>query len=68
MRIDGELVGAGPFRTQVSSADGIVRIALNVDELAGLAIDELTAAYGAVRTNSLGDSGAAQPGSLPERL
>ena len=52
----------------MASADGTVGIALNVDELAALAINELPAAHGAVWTNALGDSGAAQPRSFPERL
>ncbi len=68
MRIDGELEGVGPFGAQVAPADGTIRIALNVDEFAALAEDELPAANGAVRTNALGDSGAAQPRSLRQRL
>jgi len=52
----------------VARADGAFRIALNVDEFAALAEDELPAADGAVRTDALGDSGAAQPRSLRQRL
>jgi hypothetical protein len=52
----------------VAGADGTIRIALNVDEFAALAEDELPAADGAVRTNSLGDMGAAQSRSLRQRL
>ena len=52
----------------MARADGTIRIALNVDEFAALAEDELPAADGAVRTNALGDMGAAQPRSLRQRL
>jgi hypothetical protein len=52
----------------VTRADGTIRIALNVDEFTALAEDELPAADGAVRTNALGDMGAAQPRSLRQRL
>ena len=68
MRIDGELEGVGPLGAEVALADGTVRIALDVDELAALGVDELPAADGAVGTDALGDSGAAQPRSLRQRL
>ena len=45
----------------MAPADGTIGIALNVDELAALAEGELPAADGAVRTDALGDSGAAKP-------
>jgi hypothetical protein len=52
----------------VARADGTIRIALNVDEFAALAEDELPTADGTVRTNALGDMGAAQPRRLGQRL
>jgi hypothetical protein len=58
MRIYRELVVVGPFRTKVPFVDGIIRISLDIDELAALAIDELPAADGAVRTDALGDMSA----------
>ena len=67
MRIDGELEGVGPFGAEVAPADGAIGIAFNVDDLAALAEDELPAADGAVRTNALSDSGAAQPRSLDRK-
>src|SRR5215467_8562019 len=58
MRIDGQLEGICPFGAKMALADRTLGIALNVDELAALAEDELPAADGAVRTDTLGDSGA----------
>ena len=50
MRIDGELSNAfGPFGQSVPSLMGL-RVTLDVDELAGLGVDELAAADGAVGT------------------
>jgi hypothetical protein len=52
----------------VACTDGTFGIALNVDEFPALAEDQLPAADGAVRTNALGDMGAAQAGRLRQRL
>jgi hypothetical protein len=68
MGIDSELEGIRPFGAEVATADRTLRIALNVDQLSPFAEDELPAADGAVRTDALGDSGAAQPRRLPQRL
>jgi hypothetical protein len=61
MRVDGELEGVGSLRAQVASADGAFGIALNVDELAALAEDELPATDRAVGTDALSNCGPAQP-------
>src|SRR5271168_5281299 len=49
VRVDGELESVRPFRTQSPLVDRTAGIALNVNELTALGVDELTAADGAVR-------------------
>ena len=68
MWIDGKLKGIGAFGAEMASTNRAIRIALNIDELTALGEDELAATDGAVRTDALGDSGAAQPRSLVQRL
>ena len=68
MRVDGELEGVGPLGAERALVDRTVGIALDVDELAALGVDELAAADGAVGTDALGDGGAAQPRGLRRRL
>ena len=67
VRVDGELEGVGPLGAERALVDGAFGIALDVDELAALGVDELAAADGAVGTDALGDGGAAQPRRLRQR-
>src|SRR5262249_42045788 len=61
VRIDGELKGVGAFGAKGTLVDGTVRVALDVDELPSLGINELAAADGAVGAEAFGDGGAAEP-------
>src|SRR5262249_46369362 len=53
----GELNGRRALRAQAAQRMGRVRIALDVEDLVALGIDELTAAHGAVRANAARDLG-----------
>jgi hypothetical protein len=68
VRVDGELEGVGPLGAEGALVDGAFGVALDVDDLAGLGIDELAAADGAVGADALGDGGPAQPRGLRRRL
>src|SRR5207237_9397265 len=67
-RIDGEMEGVAPLGTESPLADRAARVALDVDDLARLGVDQLAAADGAVGADALGDGGAAQPRRLRQRL
>src|SRR4051794_27071320 len=68
VRVDGELEGVGPLGTEGALVDGAARVALDVDDLARLGIDQLPATDGAVGADALGDGGAAQPRRFRQRL
>src|SRR5262249_11079572 len=62
VRVDGELEGVRPLRAERALIDRAAGVALNVDELTTLRVDELAAPDGAVRADALGDRRAAEPG------
>src|SRR5262249_49249466 len=66
--VDGELEGVGPLGAEGALVDGAARVALDVDELARLGVDQLAAADGAVGADALGDGGAAEPRGFRQRL
>src|SRR5581483_11198137 len=68
VRVDGELEGVGPLGAESALVDRAARVALDVDDLAGLGVDELAAADGAIRADGLRHRGAAQPRGLRQRL
>src|SRR5262249_22142352 len=68
VRVDGELECVGPLRAEGALVDRAAGVALDVDELPALGVDELAAPYGTVRANALGDRRAAEPGRLRGRL
>jgi hypothetical protein len=68
MRIDGELEGVGSLGAERPLVDGALGVALDIDELPALGVDQLATAHGAVGTEALGDGGVAEPGCLLDRL
>src|SRR5204862_7886147 len=63
-----ELEGIRPFWTQRALVDRAAGVALDVDELAALGVDELAAPDGAVRADTRGHGRPAEPGRLPGGL
>ena len=59
--VDGELEGVGPLGAESALVDGAFGIALDVDELASLGVDELSATDGAVGAHGRHD-GLSRPG------
>ena len=55
---------SAPFGQSVPSLIGLVGVALDVDDLAALHVDELAAADGAVRADARDGDGAADSGPL----
>src|SRR6187200_2125275 len=68
VRVHGELVGIGPLGAEGALVDGALGVALDVDQLAALGVDELRAPHGAVGAEAFGDGGAAEAGGLVEPL
>ena len=61
VRVSDELERVGALGAQPAVADRAAPVALDVDDLFVLGVDELAAADRAVRANAVGHGGAAQP-------
>ena len=64
VRIDGQQQRVGSLGAERALVDRAPRVALDIDELAGLGVDELAATDRAVRTEALRDGCAAKPRGL----
>ncbi len=60
MRVDGQEQRVRTLGAERTLVDRAARVALDVDELGGLGVDELAATDGAIGTETVRDSGAAQ--------
>ena len=67
VRVDGQEQRVRALGAERALVDRAARVALDVDELAGLGVDELAAADGAVGTEAVRDGRAAQPRGLLRR-
>ena len=68
MRVDGKEQRVGALGAKGSLVDRAARVALDIDQLAALGVNQLGAAHGAVGTEALGDGSTPQARALLGRL